>query len=157
MKQPDFDLGQGWWYPAILGSVLFLIVLLMPKVRINWKEIYITFGIIGYIVWMIDTTIAVPFDIFDINHPKKTGLSEIILYGVIPSCLSIIYLNLYKREKKWTLVTFFVIISFILEWLTSKVGVMKGAWQIWWSIPIFLVAYAFFLPWHLKFIRKKWN
>jgi hypothetical protein len=38
----DFALTQGWWYPAILGSVLLLIVIFMPK-RINWKEIYITF------------------------------------------------------------------------------------------------------------------
>ncbi|GIN88260.1 hypothetical protein J6TS2_46460 [Heyndrickxia sporothermodurans] len=58
MKHPDFSLNQGWWYPAFLSLILLLIVFFMPKKRISWKEVYITFGIIGYIVWMVDMTIA---------------------------------------------------------------------------------------------------
>ncbi|MEH7505364.1 hypothetical protein V7152_25740 [Neobacillus drentensis] len=153
MKQPDFSLSQGWWYPAILSVILLLIVFFMPKKRINWKEIYITFGVIGYIVWMIDMTIAVPFDLFDLGNPRKEGLPELTLFGIIPSCLSVIYLNFYKEEKKWFLVIFFVILSLIFEWLTTRVGLMKH-WNTWYSTPVHFVAYAFYLPWHLKFIRR---
>lgn len=152
MKQPDFALTQGWWYPTILSSVLLLIVLTMPKKRISWKDIFITFAIIGYIVWMVDMTLAVPFDLFDLGNPKKEGLPEILLFGIIPSCLSVIDLNLYKEDKEWFWVIFFVIVSLILEWLTVKVGLMKR-WNTWWSPPVHFVAYAFFLPWLLKFIR----
>lgn len=104
MKQPDFAFSQGWWYPAILGTALLLFILIMPK-RLSWKEIYITFGIIGFIVWMVDITLAVPFDIFDIGDPKKEGISELFLYGVIPSCLSVIYLNFFTQSKKWSFVS----------------------------------------------------
>ncbi|GIN87563.1 hypothetical protein J6TS2_39490 [Heyndrickxia sporothermodurans] len=98
-------------------------------------------------------TIAVPFNLFDIGNPQKEGIPEITLFGIIPSCLSVIYLNLYKEDKKWYWVTLFVILSLILEWLTTKVGLMKH-WNTWWSFPIHFLAYAFYLPWHLKFIRK---
>ncbi len=35
----------------------------------------ITFGVIGYVVWMVNITIAAPFDIFDIGT-KRNGLPE---------------------------------------------------------------------------------
>ncbi|MFC0271465.1 hypothetical protein ACFFIX_08360 [Metabacillus herbersteinensis] len=154
MKQPDFALTQGWWYPAILGSVLLLFMIFMPK-RLSWREIYITFSLIGYIVWTVDMTLAAPLDIFDIGHPKKEGLPEILLFSVIPSCLSVIYLNYYSQEKKWFYVVLFVVVSLILEWVTVKVGLMElKLWKTWWSTPVHFVAYAYFLPWHLKFIRR---
>jgi hypothetical protein len=153
VKQPDFSLNHGWWYPALLSAILLLIVIYMPKKRINWKEIYITFGVIGYIVWMIDMTIAVPFDLFDLGDPKKEGIPELTLFGIIPSCLSVIYLNLYKEDNKWFWVIFFVILSLLLEWTTTKVGLMKD-YNTLWSTPVHFVAYAFYLPWHLKFIRR---
>jgi hypothetical protein len=155
MKQPDFALTQGWWYPAILSLILLLIVLFMPKKKINWIEIPIIFGLVGYIVWMVDMTLAVPFDVFDLGNPQKEGLPEILLYGVIPSCLSVIYLNYFKQTKKWLFVLSFVILSLILEWLTVKVGLMKlKRWNTWWSTPVHFTAYAVLLPWLLKFIRK---
>ncbi|GGJ81847.1 hypothetical protein GCM10007063_00330 [Lentibacillus kapialis] len=154
MIQPDFVLTQGWWYPAVLSSCLLLIVFLMPK-KLSWKEIYIIFAIIGYIVWMIDIILAIPFDIFDLGDPQKEGLPEILLFGIIPSCLAVIYLNYLKQDKKWLFVFLFVVISLILEWLTVKVGLMSyNHWNTWWSTPVHLVAYAFFLPWQLTFIRK---
>ncbi|MED3554187.1 hypothetical protein [Cytobacillus praedii] len=153
MKQPDFALTQGWWYPAILSVALLLIVIFMPKKRISWKEVYITFGVIGYIVWMVDMTIAAPFDLFDIGNPQKEGLPEITLFGIIPSCLSVIYLNLYEKNRKWFLVILFFFLSLIFEWLTTRVGLMKH-WNTWWSSPVHFIAYAFYLPWHIKFIRR---
>jgi hypothetical protein len=153
--KPDFALTQGWWYPAVLSLILLLFVIFMPK-RISWKEIYITFGVIGFIVWMTDMTLAVPFDIFDLGNPKKEGLPEILLFGIIPSCLAVIFLNYYNQDKKWFWVILFVITSLILEWLTVKVGLMKlKLWKTWWSTPVHFLAYSWYLPWHLKFIRRK--
>lgn len=153
VKQPDFALTQGWWYPAVLSIILLSIVFFMPKKRLSWKEVYITFGVIGYIVWMVDMTIAAPFDLFDIGNPQKEGLPEITLFGIIPSCLSVIYLNLYEKKRKWFLVILFFILSLTLEWLTTRVGLMRH-WNILWSSPVHFIAYAFYLPWHLNFIRR---
>lgn len=151
--KPDFALAQGWWYPAILSSVLLLIVIFMRK-KITWKEIYITFGVVGYIVWMIDMILAVPFDFFDLGNPQKEGVPELLLFGIIPSCLSVIYLNYFNPDKKWYFVIMFVILSLLLEWGTVKVGLMElKHWETWWSTPVHFVAYAFYLPWHLKYIR----
>lgn len=153
MKHPDFSLNQGWWYPFILSIILLLIVLFMPKKRINWIEIYITFGVIGYILWMVDMTIAVPFDLFDLGDPQKEGIPELTLFGIIPSCLSVIYLNVYKEDKRWFFVILFVFLSLLLEWITTKVGLMKD-YNTLWSTPVHFVAYTFYLPWHIKFIRR---
>jgi hypothetical protein len=104
---------------------------------------------------MTDMTLAVPFDIFDLGDPKKEGLPEILLYGIIPSCLAIIYLNYYKHDKKWFYVILFVILSLTLEWLTVKVGLMQlKHWKTWWSTPVHFLTYSWYLPWHLKFIRR---
>lgn len=58
--------------------------------------------VVGYIVWIVDITVSIPFYLFDIGSIKKQGLPEILLYGVIPSCISVIYLNCYKKVRKWT-------------------------------------------------------
>ena len=153
--KPDFALVQGWWYPAVLSVVLMLILIFMPK-KIGWRSVTLIFVFVGYIVWMVDMTIAGPFDIFDIGSPKTEGLPEILLYGVIPSCLSAIYTNFYKPERKWVLVIIFVLLSFILEWLAVRIDLMKlKHWNTWWSLPIYFGAYAFFLPWLLKMVRSK--
>jgi hypothetical protein len=154
MLKPDFDLAKGWWFPAVVTAVLLLIILIMPK-RLKWKEIYSTYGVVAAFVWLLDTIIAVPFDLFDIGDPLKRGLPEILLYAFIPPFLSIIFLNYYKIEKKWVYVILFVILSSIIEWLTIKVGLMKlKGWNTLWSIGVFFIFYGFFLPWHIKFIRN---
>ena len=154
MKRPDYDLAKGWWYAALLATVLLLVILFMPK-KLKWQEIYVTFPVIGYLVWLVNIQLTVPFDIFDIGTNKKQGLPELLMYGVIPSCLSIIYLNLYKQERKWKLVLLFVLLSLTLEWIAVRVGLMTlKKYHTIYSLPVHFVAYAYFLPWHLKVIRR---
>lgn len=122
----------------------------MPK-RISWSRIIIVFCVIGYIVWMVDITLAIPFDLFDIGVKGKQGLPELTLCGIIPSSISVIYVNYYKEEQRWGYVAVFTTISFILEWLTVQVGLMKLiAWSTYWSLPVHFGAYAYLLPWLLQ-------
>ncbi len=125
----------------------------MPA-KLKRQEFLFHFATVGYVVWMVNITIAAPFDIFDIGT-KRDGLPELLLYGFIPSLLALIFLNFYKEGKKnISLVFLFVIISFILEYFTTKSGIMtSGIWKPWYSIPVFFIAYYFYLPWQLKFLR----
>ncbi|MEH7109263.1 hypothetical protein V7083_16090, partial [Bacillus sp. JJ1764] len=60
-----------------------------------------------------------------------------------------------NKDKKWLFVLFFVVLTLILEWLISKVGLMKSDhWKTWWSAPFYFIGYRYYLPWQLKFIRK---
>ncbi len=86
---PNFDIAKGIWYPITLSILLNLIFLFLPK-KLNKPEIYTTFGVIGYVVWMVNITIAAPFNIFDIGT-KRDGLPLFLLYGLIPSLISIIF------------------------------------------------------------------
>lgn len=152
--KPNLALGEGWWYPAVLAAILIFYIILMPK-RMRWREIFLVFSVIGYIVWTIDMMLAAPFDIFDIAHPEKEGLPELLLYGILPACFSVIYLNHYKEGKKWLWASAFIIASFLAEWLAVQVGIMNlKHWNTWWSLPVYFVAYGFFLPWLLRIIRK---
>ncbi|WP_026559844.1 hypothetical protein [Bacillus sp. J37] len=151
----NFDLAKGIWYPIVLSILLVIIIFIIPK-KLSKQELYITFGVIGYVVWMVDMTIAAPFDIFDIGT-KRNGLPELLLYGIIPSCIAIIFLNLYlSTSKKKTLTIIFIVLSFILEWLAEITGIMTSKiWHAYYSIPVFTVVFFFALPWHLKFIRNR--
>ncbi len=150
----NFDLAKGIWYPIVLSISLVIMIFISPK-RLSKQEFYITFGVIGYFVWMVDMTIAAPFDIFDIGT-KRNGLPELLLYGFIPSCIAIIFLNYYQStSKKKTLIIFFIILSFILEWLAEITGIMTSKiWHAYYSIPVFTVVFFFALPWHLTFVRS---
>lgn len=151
---PHFDLVKGIWYPISLSILLLIILIFMPK-KINKQEIYISFGVIGYLVWMVDMTLAAPFNIFDIGT-KSDGLPELLLYGFIPSCIAVIFLNFYDRTNKKNLLSIlFTIISLLLEWFADLTGIMtSNIWKLYYTIPVFTIVFFLCLPWHLKFIRK---
>ncbi len=145
----------GIWFPISVGIALFLFMLFMPK-RLSWREIYLTFGTVGYVTWVIDLPfMAAYFDLFDVGAPKVPGIGDVITYGVIPSLLAVIFLNYFKHEKKWRYVAGFTLLSFLFEWALVQVGYMnlKG-WVTWWSIPVYFFVYGFWLPWHLGLMRK---
>ncbi|ASK63989.1 hypothetical protein CFK37_18420 [Virgibacillus phasianinus] len=150
----DLDLlSKGVWFPIIIGIITILFMLFMPK-RISWKDIYITFGVVGYVTWMIDSGMN-QFDSFNLANPKKVGIGDIISYGIIPSALAVIYINYLKLDSKWGLVILFTVISFIIEWGMVQAGYMKlNGWHTWWSIPVYLIVYGFWLPWHKRLIES---
>ncbi|HCF50091.1 MAG TPA: hypothetical protein DER60_07400 [Syntrophomonas sp.] len=146
---------QGIWFPLITGAIALLFVLLMPKRQMNWRGIYITFGVISYVTLMLDVFIVGEyFDLFDIGDPALEGIGDLITYAIIPSCLAITYLNYFNEKNKWLYVTLFTIISFLFEWELTRAGYMKlKGWQNWYSIPVYIIVYGWWLPWHFKFIN----
>ncbi|MEH7505774.1 hypothetical protein V7152_28115 [Neobacillus drentensis] len=147
---------QGNWLPISLGLLLFLYALFMPKKEIGWRDFYITFGIIGYFAWISDSVLGKMLDLVDFGNPKITGIGEFISYTLIPSSLSVIYLNYLKKTNKWILVFIFTIISTLIEWGMRKVGYMRiHGWSFFISIPLYIIVYSFFLPLQRKLIKCK--
>ncbi|WP_134703695.1 hypothetical protein [Ammoniphilus sp. YIM 78166] len=153
----NLDFAKGVWLPILFGIIVFLFALFMPK-RISWRDIYVTFGLITGLAWMLDVFIGAIIDSFDLGEPQAIGIGDIISVGIIPSSLAVIFLNYYKSEKKWFHVILFSVISVAFEWGSVQVGFMKlHGWNTWWSIPVYLFMFGFYLPWHLKFIRGAYN
>jgi len=147
---------QGNWLPIMLSVLLFLYALFMPKKEIGWREFYITFGVVGYFAWISDVVIAKTLNLVDYGNPNITGIGEFLSYSLIPSSLSVIYVNYLKKTNKWILAITFIIISSLIEWGMIKVGYEKShGWSFFISIPLYFVVFSFFLPLHSKFIKCK--
>ncbi|MBP2626934.1 MAG: hypothetical protein H6Q68_1645 [Firmicutes bacterium] len=52
---------QGIWFPLVVGIILLLFILLMPKRQINWPGIYLTVGVIGYVALILDINIVASY------------------------------------------------------------------------------------------------
>jgi hypothetical protein len=147
---------QGTWQSVVLSLLLFLYALLMPKKEIGWRDFYITFGIVGFFAWISDVVTAKVLDLVDFGQPKITGIGEFLSYSLIPSSLSVIYLNYLKKTNKWILVITFIIIATLIEWGLRKVGYVKAhGWSFFMSIPLYFVVFSFLLPLHRKIIKCK--
>ncbi|MCY9658182.1 hypothetical protein P5G65_04550 [Paenibacillus chondroitinus] len=150
----NMDFSKGWWYPAILGVFLLLFIVFMPK-RLNMSEIYLTFGVIAGLVWVIDTIFSVWLDLFDVGSPNKRGIPEFFMYTIIPPSFAVIYLNVYQEYKKLLYTILFTAVSELAEWLAVAVGIMTlKHWNPLYSIPVYLVVYYFYLPFHLRVMKR---
>ncbi|NPV92169.1 MAG: hypothetical protein HPY50_15485 [Firmicutes bacterium] len=151
------DLGaQGVWFPIVIGVIALLFVVLMPKKRLNWMGIYLTFGVVGYVTIMLDIFILGQYvDLFDIGDPFLEGIGDLFTYTIIPPCLAVIFLNYFDRLQKWWYVAFFMAVSFSYEWVLTRLGfmVLKG-WQNWYSIPVYFLVYSYWLPWHFGLLKS---
>ncbi|QGH35291.1 hypothetical protein GI584_15080 [Gracilibacillus salitolerans] len=148
---------KGIWLPIILGVIALAYMLFMPK-RLSWREIYFTFGVGAFLSVTVDIVIMGSIlDAFDLGDAKKEGIGDLMSYGVAAPCFAVIFLNYFKQEKKWMYVILFTLISLLSEWLLVQVGFMKLKWwQTWWSIPVYIAIFGFWLPWHLRLIRKEY-
>jgi hypothetical protein len=151
----NLDLGaQGLWFSIVSSLILFLYALFMPKKEINWRDFYVTFGVIGFAAWVSDSLFGKMLDLVDFGDPQVTGIGEFLSYSLIPSSLGVIYLNYFKKTNKWALVIVFTVISALIEWGMRKVGYMKiHGWSFFISIPVYLVVYSIFLPLHRRIIK----
>ncbi|GAA3333316.1 hypothetical protein GCM10020331_096880 [Ectobacillus funiculus] len=61
--------------------------------HISWREIYITFSVVGFVTWFCDGLVAREFDLVDLGNPNKAGLGDTLCYTFVPSSLAILYLN----------------------------------------------------------------
>ena len=153
----NLDLGaKGLWFPVTASILFALTVLMIPKKNISWREIYITFGVVGFITWFSDGLIARELDLFDIGDPKKAGIGDLLSYTFIPSSLAILFLNYLAPNNKWKLTFCFTLIALLIEFGMVYVGYMKyKGWNWYVSIIVFLIAFGFLLPMHIKLIRKE--
>ena len=153
----NLDLGaEGLWFPLTISIILVLLVLLLPKKNISWREIYITFGIVGLATWISDAIIARALDLIDLGDPNKGGIGDILSYTFIPTSLAILFLNYYTKENKWKLSILFSVISFLIEVGMVYFGYMKyTGWSMVISFVVFISAFAFLLPLHLKIIKNE--
>lgn len=145
---------QGSWFVYLTVAVLLLVVLFMPKRNLKWWGIYLTFGVVGQLAWLLDSFFASPLDIFDLAKKNTTELSDVFTIGVVPPLFAIVFLNFYKKDRKWGLVLLFTALSFLFEWGLVKVDYMtlKG-WKTWYSLPVYFAMYAWFLPWHDRVMK----
>lgn len=146
---------KGVLFPIISSIITLIILIFMPK-RLTKGEIYITIGVIGYTTFALDIFImATMFDVFDLGSPYIVGLGDIISYGVVATGLGVIFLNFYSEEKKWLYVASFSLISLLYEIILVNIGYMdlKG-WNSFYSIPVHIICYGFWFPWHLKLMRR---
>ncbi|WP_445487428.1 hypothetical protein [Niallia sp. 03133] len=78
---------KGLWFPLVISTLLVIMVLFIPKKKINWKDIYIIFGIIGFATWVCEGLIGRVFDLLDLGDPKKNGARgnrQLYLYSSLP-------------------------------------------------------------------------
>jgi len=153
IKSLDLN-AKGLWLPVSLAIIIFLCALLMPKKKINWREFYITIGVVGFLTWIADGIFARYLDLVDFGDPNITGIGEFISYSFVPSSLAVIYLNYLSLENKWKLVIIFTLISVLIEWSVEQVDYMKLIhWNHLYSIPIYLLIYSYILPLHFRIIK----
>lgn len=152
----NLDLGaKGLWFPVIISILLTTTALFIRKKNITWREIYITFGVVGFATWFSDAMFARILDVFDIGHPKKPGLGDILSYTLIPTSLAILFLNYLTRNNKWKLTIGFTFLSLLIEFGMIHSGYMKyKGWH--WSISIiaFVLVFGLLLPKHMAIISN---
>ncbi|KKI92884.1 hypothetical protein WQ54_06785 [Bacillus sp. SA1-12] len=153
----NLDLGaKGMWFPVLVSILLAVIVLFIPKKNISWREIYITFGVVGFVTWFSDGLIAREFNLIDLGNPNKAGLGDTLLYTFVPSSLAILHLNYLTKNNKWKLTIMFTVISLLIEFGIIYVEYMnyKG-WNWFISLIVYLIVFGFLLPIHMKIIRNE--
>jgi hypothetical protein len=145
---------KGLWFVLLISIVLFLFAIFIPKKQLGWREFYITFSTVGLTAWLADSIIAKMFDLIDLGNPNITGIGEFFSYTLIPSSLSILFLNQLKTNNKWLLTIMFTLISTLIEWAFLKVGyIHPNGWTWYFSIPAYIILFSYFLPLHMKIIR----
>lgn len=152
----NLDLGaKGIWFPITVSIVLVLTSLFIPKKNITWRDMYITFGIVGLFTWISDAIVARGFDLIDLGDPTKGGIGEILSYTFIPTSLSILFINYFTKKNKWKLTILFTILSFLIETGMLFFGYMEyTGWSMFISFIVFIIAFYFLLPIHIKILKR---
>ena len=146
------------WIVPVSIAILILIILFMPK-YITKREIYITWGVVGFVAWIVDMISGAILDLYDFGPTKDITWIDVLAVSIIPAGFAIIFLNFLPKSKRvfiygigWTLITL------LFVWLTTYTGYLQyKGWKTWYSIPAWLFIYLLFLRWHLHFIRGKKN
>lgn len=142
------------WFPYTSIGILLLIVLFMPK-KITLREMYFSIGVVGFGAWLGDALVGDVFKAFRIGPSSDTYMIDYIFISVVPVAIGLIFLNFLTQTKSALYKWLWVVIAFLLEWGAVASGYMVNqGWKTWYSIPVFIFVFVFFLPWHLKVMRN---
>ncbi|RAV05060.1 hypothetical protein DQG13_04040 [Paenibacillus sp. YN15] len=146
---------KGAWLVYGLGTLLVLLALLLRR-KLTWREYYVTFGIMATAGWLGNIVLFFQLDLLDSGDPSIGGIADIIVFTLAPSSIALLYLNFYKPNIKWIISLIFTGMAFVMEYCLTALGffTQKG-WHVWYSIPLYFVLFFFFLPWHLRYVRGK--
>jgi hypothetical protein len=143
------------WYAYTGIGVFLLLLLFMPK-KLTLKEMYYSTGVVGFGAWLGDTLVGDVFKAFRIGPSPNTYLIDYIFISFIPLAIGLISLNFLIKNKSALYKWLWVVVAYLLEWGAVASGYMvnKG-WKTWYSIPVYIFVFVFFLPWHLKLMRNE--
>jgi hypothetical protein len=143
------------WYAYTSIGVFLLILLFMPK-KLTLQEMYYSTGVVGFGAWLGDVLVGDVFKAFRIGPSPNTYLIDYIFISFIPLAIALIYLNFLTKNKSALYKWLWVVVAYLLEWGAVASGYMvnKG-WKTWYSIPVYIFVFVFFLPWHLKLMRNE--
>lgn len=145
---------KGIWVPIVWAVLLLIMVLFMPKEKMNGLQIYCTYGVISAITWIANSVFAIYLDWVDFGRGESTGIGELLTYALIPSSLAIWFLNKLHRDKRMKRTLLFALLSLFIEWTCHISGFMEyKGWNLLYSIPVYIIIYYFFLPFHYRLIK----
>lgn len=145
---------KGIWVPIVWAVILLMVVLFMPKEKMNGLQIYCTYGVIGAITWIANSVFGIYLDWVDFGRTESTGIGELLTYAIIPSSLAIWFLNKLHRDNRMKRTLLFVLLSLFIEWTCHISGFMGyNGWSLLYSIPVYIIIYYFFLPFHYRLIK----
>jgi len=116
---------KGSWFPITLSILLLLFALFMKKKQLTWREIYLTYGVFGFITWMLDTITGNVLDFYDVGSAHITGLGDFMAFSFIPSSLAVIFSNFRTEKNRWLMVVLFTMISMLSYWGIEWVGYFR--------------------------------
>ncbi|MGG1220446.1 hypothetical protein ABE236_23660 [Priestia endophytica] len=136
--------------------ILILAVLFMPK-RLTFRENMIVFFSVGYFAWIAHLSTGLMADLYDLGSTKKVEFDDWLMVTLVPSLISIVYLNFKKRDYGFLYIVIWTILSTLGEFTLVQLEYMRyQGWKLWYSIPVYLLAYLI-LPWYLNSIIRKVN
>ena len=143
------------WYAYTIVGIFVLILLIMPK-KLTIREMYYSAGVVGFGAWLGNALVGDVFRAFRIGPSTNTFFIDYIFISFIPLAIGLIYLNFLIKKKSALYKWLWVVIAYLFEWGAVASGYMvnKG-WKTWYSIPVFIFVFVFFLPWHLKLMRNE--
>jgi len=143
------------WYAYTSIGVILLILLFMPK-KLTLKEMYYSTGVVGFGAWLGDALVGDVFKAFGIGPSPNTYLIDYIFISFIPLAIGLIYLNFLTKNKSALYKWLWVVVAYLLEWGAVASGyIVNKGWKTWYSIPVYIFVFVFFLPWHLKLMRNE--
>lgn len=135
---------------------LILAVISMPK-RLIFRENLIVFFSVGYFAWIAHLSIGLMADFYDLGSTKKVEFDDWLMVTLVPSLISIVYLNFKKRDYSFLYIVTWTILSTLGEFTLVQLEYRRyHEWKLWYSIPVYLLSYLI-LPWYLNRIIRKVN